>query len=48
MLNENATHLKAQLKALHQNLAETGEVDEEWALRHHAKWVEAERAAVDA
>jgi formate dehydrogenase subunit gamma len=26
----------------------TGEVDEEWALRHHAKWVEAERAAVDA
>lgn len=29
MLNENASHLKAQLKALHQNLAETGEVDEE-------------------
>jgi arsenate reductase-like glutaredoxin family protein len=29
MLNENASNLKAQLKALHQNLAETGEVDEE-------------------
>jgi len=21
----------------------TGEVDEDWAQRHHAKWVEAER-----
>jgi 1,2-phenylacetyl-CoA epoxidase catalytic subunit len=29
MLNENASHLKAHLKTLHQNLAETGEVDEE-------------------
>lgn len=29
MLNENASNLKAQLKALHQNLGETGEVDEE-------------------
>jgi hypothetical protein len=29
MLNENASNLKAHLKTLHQNLAETGEVDEE-------------------
>jgi ABC-type transporter Mla subunit MlaD len=29
MLNENASELKAHLKSLHQNLAETGEVDEE-------------------
>jgi arsenate reductase-like glutaredoxin family protein len=29
MLNENASNLKAHLQSLHQNLAETGEVDEE-------------------
>jgi hypothetical protein len=29
MLNENASNLKAHLQSLHQNLAETGELDEE-------------------